>query len=144
MSIVAPRIDYVAIVWHTPSKEGELASQTSTTKIDSVQRTAMKAILGTYHTTATSALQIETSLPLAYLCLRNKVLQSWTRMQTAPETYPINAAIQRAITSRSKTHSTSLENLARSFPQYTFFFVVAFSFIVAYSTTAMATYIHIL
>jgi ribonuclease HI len=117
-SVVAPRMDYAAIVWHKPSKQGAAPPWTATAKIDSVQRIAMKAILGTFRTTATSALQIETSLPPTYLRLRNKVLQSWTRMRTAPETHPINAAIRRASTSQSKTHITPLENLARSFPQY--------------------------
>ena len=117
-SVVAPRMDYAAIVWHKPSKQSEPPPWTSTAKIDSAQRTAMKAILGSFRTTATSALQIETSLPPTHLRLRNRVLQSWTRMRTAPETHPINAAIRRAIASRSKSHTTPLENLARSFPQY--------------------------
>ena len=78
----------------------------------------MKAILGTFRTTATSALQIETSLIPTHLRLRHRVLQSWTRMQTAPETHPINAAIQRAKTSRSNHCISLLEHLARTFPKY--------------------------
>src|SRR4030095_7154061 len=59
-----------------------------------------------------------TSLPPTNLRLRNRVLQSWVRMQTAPETHPIKAAVQRSIASRSTSHITPLEYLARSFPQY--------------------------
>jgi len=78
----------------------------------------MKAIIGTFCTTALSALQIETSLPPTDLRLRNHVLQSWTRMQTAPETHPINFAIRRAISSQSMTSITPFEHLARMFPNH--------------------------
>src|SRR5579859_7580749 len=97
-SVVTPRMDSYGT---NPSKKGEALSGASTTNIESAQRTAMKAILVTFRTTATSALQIETSLPLTHLRLRNKVLQSWTRMRIAPETHPINAAIRRASTLQS-------------------------------------------
>lgn len=39
-------------------------------------------------------------------------------MQTVPETHPINAAIQRAIVSRSMATTTPLEHLARMFPNH--------------------------
>jgi hypothetical protein len=58
----------------------------STTNLDSAQRTAMKAILGTFRTTPSTALQIETSLPPTHLRLRNKVLQLYARMRTSPLT----------------------------------------------------------
>ena len=78
----------------------------------------MKAIIGAFHTTASSALQIEMSLPPTDLRLRNRVLQSWTRMQTAPEMHPINFAIQQAISSQSITSMTPFEHLARTFPNH--------------------------
>jgi ribonuclease HI len=119
-SVAAPRIDYAAIVWYRPFQGAKPPHrQPMLAKLESAQRTAMKAILGTFRTTATSALQIETSLLPTHLRLRYKVLQSWTRMQTAPETHPINTAIQRAILSRSNTCTTLLEHLARTFPNHT-------------------------
>jgi hypothetical protein len=95
-----------------------LGRRRSAAKLESGQRTAMKAILGTFRTTATSALQIETSLLPTHLRLRYRALQSWTRMQTAPETHPINAAIKRAMSSQSNVSITLLEHLARTFPKY--------------------------
>jgi hypothetical protein len=88
-SVAAPRMDYAARVWYRPPKDGIHPPRTSPAKLESAQRTAMKAILGTSRTTATSALQIETSLLPTHHRLKNKVLHSWTRMQTAPETHPI-------------------------------------------------------
>ena len=78
----------------------------------------MKAILGVFLTTPTSVLQIKMALLPTHLHLRKRVLQSWTRMQMAPNTHPINAAIEQATTSRSKVVVTPLEHLARTFPNY--------------------------
>ena len=99
-SVVEPRMYYAATVWYRPFK-GNVAphQQISTAKLETAQRTAAKAILGTFRTTSTAAPQIETSLPPLYLCLRNRVLQSWTRMQTTPEIHPINEAIRRTTSS---------------------------------------------
>jgi hypothetical protein len=55
----------------SPSKQGEAPPSTATAKIHSVQTITMKTILGTFLTTATSVLQIETSLPPTQLRLRN-------------------------------------------------------------------------
>jgi ribonuclease HI len=118
-SVVAPRIDYAAIVWHRPKIEGHFTPSAQLTKIESAQRTAMKAILGVFRTTATSAMEIETSLEPAHLRIRKKVLKSYTRMQTAPDTHPINRIIRRAKLSKSNKHITGFEYLARTFPQYT-------------------------
>ena len=111
---------YAATVWYRPFK-GNVArhQQMSIAKLETAQRTAAKAILGTFCTTSTAALQIETSLPPLYLRLRNRVLQSWTRMQTTLETHPINEAIRRAISSRSNIFITPLEHLIRMFPHHT-------------------------
>jgi len=118
-SVAAPRMDYAAIVWYQPFQGTKtLNRQPTVAKLESAQQIAMKAILGTFRTTATSALQIETSLIPTHLRLRYRVLQSWTRMQTAPETHPINAAIQRAKTSRSNHCISLLEHLAKTFLKY--------------------------
>jgi ribonuclease HI len=118
-SVVAPRMDHAAIIWHKPTKQGQIIPPSSTTKLDSAQRTAIKAILGTFRTTPSTALQIETSLPPTHLRLRNKVRQSYTRMHTSPLTNPVKAAILKASTSTSKSHITPFEYIMRVFPQYT-------------------------
>ena len=59
--VVAPRMDYAAIVWHRPKKEGHALQSTQLTKMETAQRTAMKAILG-FCTTAASSLEIELTL----------------------------------------------------------------------------------
>jgi len=92
--------------------------QLSLVKLESAQRVAMKAILGTFRTTPTSTLQSETTLMPTHLRLRYRVLQSWTRMQTAPQTHPINAAIQRAKSYQSYACTTLHEHLTRTFPKY--------------------------
>ena len=87
-------------------------------KLESAQRTAMKAILGTFRTTSTPALEIESSLHPTHLRLRTKILKSLIRMQTCPPTNPIRSSIQRAAKSQSKVHTTTLEHLTKTFPQY--------------------------
>jgi hypothetical protein len=117
-SVVAPRMDYAAIVWHRPKKEGNMTQSAQLSKIETAQRTAMKAILGAFRTTSTPALEIETSLQPPHLRIRRKVLQAFIRMQTTPQEHPIASAIRRAQTSKSKVHITTLEYIARTFPQY--------------------------
>src|SRR5204862_7045298 len=88
-------------------------------KLVTAQRTAMKAILGCFHTTSTPALEIETGLAPAHLRLQSKILRSFTRMQTLPENHPTNSCIERSIKSKSRTFITNLEYLAQTFPDYT-------------------------
>jgi len=57
-SVAVPRMDYTTIVWHRPKKEGHKKQPTQLLKIETAQRTAMKAILGAFHT----ALKIEMAL----------------------------------------------------------------------------------
>lgn len=113
-------MDYGAIVWYKPFQGATPPNrQPSIAKLETAQRTAMKAMIGTFRTTATTALQIDTSLLPTHQRLRNQVLQSWTRMQTAPQTHPISAAIQRATSSQSTSPVTTLlEHLARTFPKH--------------------------
>ena len=118
ISVVAARIDYAAIVWHRPKQEGHTSPSAQISKVETAQRTAMKAILGAFRTTATASLEVETSLEPAHLRIRSKVLRAYTRMQTAPPTNPISSAIKRAKSSTSKVHITALEYLTRTFPQH--------------------------
>jgi len=114
-TIVATRMDYAAIVWHRPTKRGQTITSD---KVEAAQRTAMKAILGTFRTTTTSALEIDSFLLPTHLRLRKKVLQSYTCMQTTQEKHPIHQVIKRANNSKSKVHLTTLEYLARSYPEF--------------------------
>ena len=61
-SVVAPRIDYATIVWHRPAKYGLPSRPPQLSKLESAQRTAMKAVLGSLRTTATTALEVESGL----------------------------------------------------------------------------------
>jgi len=54
-AVVAARMDYAAIVWHRPTKHGRPPASLS--KLETAQRTAMKAILGAFRTTTTSAME---------------------------------------------------------------------------------------
>ena len=117
-TVVAPRMDYAAIIWHRPRKYGQMNRPPQLSKLESAQRTAMKAILGAFRTTATSALEVETCLLPAHLRLSNKILQSFTRMQTTAAKHPIQPCIQQAINSKSQHYVSPLEYIARSFPNY--------------------------
>src|SRR5579859_2012914 len=117
-SVVAPRMDYAAIIWHRPSAQGNMDRPGQLGKLEEAQRTAMKAVLRTFRTTATSALEIESSLYPAHLRLRTKILKSLRHMQTYPPTNPIQSSIQRTARSQSKVHVTTLEYMTRTFPQY--------------------------
>ena len=119
VSVVAPRMDYAAIVWHRPAKYGQTHAPSQTKSLSTAQRTAMKAILGAFRTTPTVALEVETNLAPTHLRLRRKVLRTMTRMQTHPDTHPLAACIQRAASSKSKTFITTLEYLLRTYPQHT-------------------------
>src|SRR5579859_7369154 len=114
-AVVAARMDYAAIVWHRPTKHGRPPASLS--KLETAQRTAMKAILGAFCTTTTSAMEIDTSLLPAHLRLRRKILQSMARMQTTQENHPIHQTIKRAMSSTSGRHISTLEYLTRSFPE---------------------------
>ena len=79
----------------------------------------MKAILaGTFRTTATTALEIETGLPPTHLRLCNKILKTFARMQTTPAKHPIHQCVLRAVSSKSQHHISTLEYISRSFPNH--------------------------
>src|SRR5436190_4719934 len=90
-------------------------------KLETVQRLAMKAILGSFRTTPTMALQIETDLPPPHLRLKSKILRYITRLQTLPANHPLTKWMERAKSNRHTelTHISNLEHLTRSFPEYT-------------------------
>ena len=61
-SVLAPRTDYAAVVWYQPRADGAMAGTTQVRKLTTVQRIAMKAVLGCYRTTPTAAMEIEADL----------------------------------------------------------------------------------
>jgi len=117
-SVVAPRMDYAALIWHRPVKYGQLQRPPQITKLETAQRIAMKALLGSFRTTATAALEIETSLAPVHLRLQSRILRSITRFQTLPQKHPINPCIKRAATTISVSFTSPLEYLTTTFPEY--------------------------
>ena len=45
-AVIAPRMDYGAVVWHRPKHDGSTASTGQVQKLTTIQRLAMKAITG--------------------------------------------------------------------------------------------------
>ena len=78
----------------------------------------MKAILGAFRTTATTALEIESGLMPSYLRLQSKILRSYTRLASLPKDHPPNTCLTRAASSRSQIYISPLEHLPQSFPEY--------------------------
>jgi ribonuclease HI len=118
IAVVAPRTDYAAIIWHRPNdKHSQATAQQS--KLETVQRLAMKTILGCFRTTPTTAMQIETGLIPPHLRLQTKVLRTLTRMQTLPNSHPLKEWIEIARNNSNKISSfpSNLDNLAKQFPE---------------------------
>jgi len=118
-SVVAPRTDYGAIVWHKLKAHGQLP-QAKINKLATPQRLAMKAIIGSFHTAPTSAFQHETQLPPPDLQLKCNILRSLTRIQTLFDNHPISPWIERAIKEwqQPTPYISNLESLVRNFPEY--------------------------
>jgi hypothetical protein len=87
-------------------------------RMSTVQRIAMKAILGCYRTTPTAAMEIETGLAPAWIRLQAKVLLSGTGMQSLPTRHPIHKWVQCAfrIRTASTRHRSILESMLNQFP----------------------------
>jgi ribonuclease HI len=118
-AVVAPRIDYAAIIWYRPVRYGYPQRPAQLSKLESAQRTAMKAVLSTFRTTPTTALEVESGLMPPHLRLQSKILRSYTRFTTLPPSNPVNACLKRASTSTSRIHISPLEYLTRTFSDYT-------------------------
>jgi ribonuclease HI len=88
-------------------------------RLETVQRLAMKAILGFVRTTLTAAMQIETGIMPLQLRLQEKVLKTLTRIQTLPKEHPLHEWNEKAKNNRNKTtiFLSNLENLVKHFLQ---------------------------
>jgi len=118
-TVATARMDYAAIIWHHPVRETDLLRPVPLTKIETAQAMVMRAILGAFCTTSKLALEIESTLEPPHLRIREKILRAYTRMQTTPPSHPIEFAIRRGQTSKSTSRViTTIEYLARTFPQY--------------------------
>ena len=117
-AVIAPRMDYGAIVWHRPKQDGSTASTAQVQKLTTVQRLAMKAITGCYRTTPTAAMEIEAELQPLWIRLQTKVLLAITRMRSLSATHPIQEWISNALRTRTAKvrHRSVLENALQQFP----------------------------
>src|SRR5438045_1735387 len=124
-AVIAPRMDYATAIWHRPEDHRKAPTTWQINKLSSVQRQAMKTILGCFRTTPTIALEIETALLPTQLRLRCKALQSISRIQTYPEKHPLRKWVRRALLNVVKLdgdipHASNLEQLALTFPEHYF------------------------
>ena len=103
---------------HRPKANGSAASSIQTRKLTTVQRTAMKTILGCYRTTPTVAMEIESGLPPPWIRLQTKVLSSLTRMQSLAPHHPIHQFISNGLRTRTAAikHRSCIENALQQFP----------------------------
>ena len=65
--VISACTDYTAIIWHRPKDGNKMATSTQVSKLDKIQRLAMKAITGCYKTTAMAAMEIEMGLQPSWL-----------------------------------------------------------------------------
>ena len=86
-------------------------------KFATVQRIAMKAILGCYRTTPTAAMEIESGLTPTWIRLQTKVLSSLTRMQALNTGHPIHEFLTEGLrtSTAAVTHRTNIGNILHQF-----------------------------
>ena len=117
-AVVAPRLDYAAVIWNRPKADRSALATACNRTFTTVQRIAMKAILGCFRTTPTAAMEMESGLQPAWIRLQTKVLISVTRMQSLSIHHPIHTYISDALRTRTAccTHTSVLENVFKQFP----------------------------
>ena len=120
-AVISARTDYAAVIWHRPKDGNKMATAIQASKLDKIQRLAMKAITGCYKTAPTAAMKIETGLQPSWLRLQTKVLQAITRMQTLSKKHPLQEWLANAMRMRTaqNPHQSNLENILQQFPQMT-------------------------
>jgi ribonuclease HI len=117
-AVIAPRTDYAAIIWHRPKDDRSTAGTVQNRRLVTIQRPAMKAILGCYKTPPTAAMEMETGLQPPWIRLQTKVLLSTTRMQSLSSKHPIQEWLTNALRTRTAciSHRSNLENILQQFP----------------------------
>jgi ribonuclease HI len=118
LSVIAPRMDYAAVIWHRPTHDGRADASTQIRKMSTIQRLAMKAMLGCFKTTPTAAMEIESGIQPSWLRLQTKVLLAITRMQTLSEKHPMKEWLSSALRTRTAaiSYRSNLENALQQFP----------------------------
>jgi len=121
-AVVKPVTQYAAVVWHRPGDRKSTAHQQVKT-LTTIQRRAMNAMLSTFRTTPTHILQHESETIPVHLSLENQILKSLTRMQTTPDSHPIQMWIRRAqyrhpAASGRQAFPSNLEHLVKRYPQF--------------------------
>jgi hypothetical protein len=109
-AVVAPRTDHAAVIWHRPKDDGSTANTEQVRKLTTIQRLAMKAILGCYRTTPTAAMEIETGLQPAWIRLQTKTLLATTRMQSPSTKHPIHEWLANALRTRTACMPHKIES----------------------------------
>ena len=112
-------MNYAAIIWHRSKDNDKAPTIEQISKISTIQRQIMKAILGCFWTTPTTALETETALTPPQHRLCNKILHTITRLQTALLNHLIQQWINRALRNEGElSHKFNLENLVNHFPEF--------------------------
>src|SRR5690348_2408428 len=110
-------MDYGAVIWYRP-KDSQSATTSQTQKLSTVQRQAMKAILGCFRTTPMATLEAETALIPPQHRLTQKILGTILRMKTTPKHHSIQAWLEHATKiNATPAFMSNLENLALQHPQ---------------------------
>ena len=117
-AVIVPRTEYAAIIWHQPKYDGSTTGTIQIRKLITVQRLAMKAILGCYRTTPTAAMEVETGLQPPWIWLQTKILLATTRMQSLSMKHPIQEWLTSALQTRTACipYRSNLENILQQFP----------------------------
>ena len=118
LTVVAPRMDYAAAIWHRPTHDGSMEASMQTRKLSTIQRLAMKATLGCFKTTPTAAMEVESGIQPPWIRLQTKVLLAISRMQSLSRKHPIKEWLDRALRTRTAVfpHRSNLENALQQFP----------------------------
>src|SRR5438477_13201348 len=77
--------------------DGSAAHSAQTRQLSTIQRIAMKTVLGCYRTTPTAAMELKSGLPPPWICLQTKVLCSFTRMQSLAQSHPIHDSLTNGL-----------------------------------------------
>ena len=121
-AVIRPRIQYGAAIWHRPGDTRNSPAASQVSRLTSVQRLAMKTIMGCFRTTSTAALQHETELLPIKLELRKQITKYLTRLQTLPTKHPTKTWLLKAVRywtiTNSKTFLSNLEYLVKQYPEY--------------------------
>jgi ribonuclease HI len=113
-SVVNPRSDYGAVVWHRYGK-----SSAATNGLDLAQNVALRTALGVFRTSPIEALYFDANLPPSRIRLDQLVARTAARFLAAPDNNPVGPLARRALESDSSKHRSHLQMIyhSRDFPR---------------------------